>query len=325
MKTFGRNHIRTVILALSLSIATLFGTSVSADADTGSGQVNHIYMEVPAKPGVDTSNGYRAFIESLRAAAGHLYRGDTYIAQRYAGGIIRADLNGVNGQGTGALHLRLWMDPQNLYVLGFTGENGQTLYFNDLAQSEINRMTSAVREQGFTGQVSRLPYGSNYNSLRVAAGRGREAMQISHHDIYSAILDLATTDPQNVRTGIGTRNSARSLSLLIQVLSEAARFNDVFGVMRAAFRGASRLPRLPEQLQSLENNWAAMSSWGTAVTNNGSAAPRTVAGAGPLHDGRPTDLVLRQWSDAARYLAMMLGNFNLPTEPPGGKWGHTEL
>ncbi|NEB92484.1 ribosome-inactivating family protein [Streptomyces bauhiniae] len=312
----------TVATALLICFGSVLGTGTErAQADTGTGNVSHIYMDLPDTPSNSLLNSYRLFINSLREAAGHIYRQSVHINQSYEGGLIRADLN-INQ----ASRISLWITPQDLYVQGFTNASGETLYFNDVPQNTVNQLLQAAAAQGFNGAATRLPYGGNYNSLRQAAGRGREAMRISHWDIYSSVANLATTRV-GLLWGDAVTYSARSLSLMIQFASEASRFNDVYGVMSASLASSSYTrDHLPLQQQYLENSWAAMSRFGIDITNNGAASPITVVGAGtPDSSGDPTNLRLTTWSDVSRYLGMLLGNFNLPQEGPSGDWGHTEL
>ncbi|QMU75060.1 hypothetical protein GXW83_04065 [Streptacidiphilus sp. PB12-B1b] len=306
-----------VILSFAVLLATMIGTAGPAAADVGPGQVAHIYMELDNRPGSSAAAGYSAFINSLRSAAGHAFRGGTYIAQSNAGGIIRADINATGG--TSPLPLTLWIDPQNLYVLGFTNANNQTLYFNDLSPAAVDLVTGGALAQGFHGGFQRLPFDSNYDGLSAAAGRGRGAMPISMNDVYSSVASLATTTSGNLATS--SQPAARSLMLLIQVTSEAARFSNVYGIMSEALGTPDSRGGLPTQEQNLENNWAAMSGYGVSVSNNSTTRPVTIVGAGAADsDGHPTNLVLHSWSDLARYVGILLGN-----RANAGGPNHTEL
>ena len=317
MRFFGLRSAKVAIISFAVFLATMIGMAGPARADVGPGQVAHIYMELDNRPGSSAAAGYSAFINSLRSTAGHAFRGGAYIAQSNAGGIIRADINATGG--TSPLPMTLWIDPQNLYVLGFTNANNQTLYFNDLTAAEVNLVAGGALAQGFHGGFQRLPFGSNYNSLSATAGRGREAMPISMNDIYSSVANLATTNSGNI--GTSTQSAARSLMLLIQVTSEAARFSNVYGIMSEALGTRGSRAGLPTQEQNLENNWAAMSGYGVSVSNNSTTRPVTIAGAGAADsDGHPTNLVLHSWSDVARYVGMLLGNLANVGGP-----GHTEL
>ena len=318
MRLFGLRSAKVAIISFAVFLATMIGMAGPARADVGPGQVAHIYMELDNRPGSSAAAGYSAFINSLRSAAGHAFRGGTFIAQSNAGGIIRADINATGG--TRPLPMTLWIDPQNLYVLGFTNANNQTLYFNDLTAAEVDLVAGGALAQGFHGGFQRLPFGSNYNSLSAAAGRGREAMPISMNDIYSSVANLATTASGNIATG--SQFAARSLMLLIQATSEAARFSNVYGIMSQALGTPDSRGGLPTQEQNLENSWSAMSGYGLSVTNNSTTPPVTIAGAGaPDRDGHATNLVLHSWNDVARYVGILLGNFAVL----GGGWSHDEL
>lgn len=320
MRLFGLKSANAVIISIAMFLAVMTGVAVPAEADTGPGQVTHIYVNLDNKPGDSAAAGYRAFINSLRSAAGHAYRGDTSIAQSSPGGIIRADINATGGGRP--QRTTLWIDPQNLYVLGFTDDAyNQTLYFNDLSAANIARVTNGALDQGFHGGFHVLPFGGNYMSLSAAAGRSRGAMPISMRHIYSSITNLATTQSGNIG-GTATQEAARSLMLLIQVTSEAARFTNVYQVMSQALGSDGSRNGLPAQEQNLENNWAAMSGFGVSVSNNSTTPPMTIIGGGaPDGNGHQTSLVLDSWSDVARYVGMLLGNLAYVHAGPG----HTEL
>ncbi|QMU69805.1 ribosome-inactivating family protein [Streptacidiphilus sp. P02-A3a] len=317
MRLVGLKSAKAAVVSAVVFLATMTAMAQPAGADTPPGQVAHVYMNLDNRSGNSAAAGYSAFINSLRSAAGHAFRGGTYIAQSNPGGIIRADINATGG--TRPLGMTLWIDPQNLYVLGFTNANNQTLYFDDLSPADVDRVAGGALAEGFHGGFQRLPFGGNYMSLSAAAGRGRDAMPISMNDIYSSVANLATTNSGNI--GTSTLFASRSLMLLIQVTSEAARFNNVYGIMSQALGTPVTRNSLPSQEQNLENNWAAMSGFGVSVSNNSTTRPVTIVGAGaPDGDGHPTNLVLHSWSDVARYVGTLLGNLANVGGP-----GHTEL
>jgi hypothetical protein len=308
---------KAAVVSAAVVLATMTAMAGPARADVGPGQVAHVYMNLDNRPGNSAATGYRAFINSLRRAAGHAFRGATYIAQSNPGGIIRADINATGGNQ--ALRLTLWIDPVNLYVLGFTNANNQTLYFNDVSPANADRVAVGALAQGFHGGTQRLPFGGNYMSLSRTAGRGRGAMPISMNDIYSSVASLATTTSGNI--GTSTLSASRSLMLLIQVTSEAARFSNVYGIMSQALGNPGSRNGLPAREQNLENNWEAMSRYGLSVSHNSTTRPETIIGAGaPDSRGHATNLVLHSWSDVARYVGILLGNLDDLGTP-----GHTEL
>ncbi|MFE3263604.1 ribosome-inactivating family protein [Streptomyces sp. NPDC059215] len=317
-------HRRAIVgslAAISIALGATAGIgATSASADTGKSQVSHVWLSLTQNGGATVREQYFAFLSSVRNAAGHSFRGDTSIAQSAAQGIIRVDVN-IGGSG-----ITFWVTPQDLYVVGFSNSSGNTFRFNDLDDATVGRLTNAAHAQGFNGPVTTLSYGGNYNSLSNAAERGRENTPISNNDIYNMIYPLAISRPDNVSLSTEGRNAARALILAIQFVSEAARFNDVAGVMGEALNNqAPRRAGLPAQLQHLENNWARISQFGVAVSNNPSTTPVNISNAGDPDHGNPTPLTLRSFSDVSRRLGILLGNFNLPTEGISGDWSHTEL
>ncbi|HEV2637717.1 MAG TPA: ribosome-inactivating family protein [Actinocrinis sp.] len=307
-------------MALAMSLTALLGTGIgSASADTGTGHVTRVSLNIPLS-GPRTANGaaYSSFLTALRAAAGHLYRGSTYVNQSSAGGLIRADVTMTGDDGNDPI--TLWINPENLYVLGFSNGFGETMYFNDIDQTDLTALNRAATAAGFNGGGAILPFASNYDNLSGAAGRGREATPISWNAISGAVGTLSNTRLGAV-TGTAATNAARGLMLMIQLTSESARFTGVSSLFSTALTTSTSLGGLPLQQQYQENSWAAMSLFGTNITNQGSTPPVTITGAGP----GASNLVLSTWSQVAAYLGILLGNFNLPTEGSGGNWAHTEL
>nr|WP_255528284.1 ribosome-inactivating family protein [Streptacidiphilus sp. P02-A3a] len=194
---------------------------------------------------------------------------------------------------------------------GFTNAAGTTYQFNDtdyVLTSYLDRMGALP-----AGTGANLSFGSNYNSMVQAAGRSRANMSISYEDFTSSILNLANaTNPYGDNQ---QREVARSLMLMIQLTSEAARFNDVYGIGAAITGTDAHYNGLPTMQQYLENSWQRMSQYAVNVTQNPGTPPVAVNGVGTLSS----------WSDASRYLAMLVGNLNLPQEGPAGNWKNTEL
>lgn len=155
-----------------------------------------------------------------------------------------------------------------------------------------------------------LSYGSDYNDLVRHASVGRERLNFSFDSFRGAINTLART------TGPNGTDLAKSLMLLIQPTSEAARFNDVYGIGADMMRSSSRnYDGLPMLQQRLENQWSAISEYAIRVSNNPSTPPLHVPQVGTFHS----------FHDVVRYMALLAG---LPTSVPGGlsgDWKHTEL
>jgi hypothetical protein len=292
------------------TVATLSGLVTAgvgmAHADTGYGDVRNVYMNLNGTASATAESQYGQLISSLRAAAGHNYRNRNGVqeAQGYRGGLIRLSLSGNSGAGTSTMSL--WITPQDLYVVGFSDNNGRPFIFNDVDVTTQNHIQQAL---GMTQAPAVLNFGGNYNSLRQMAGRGREDMPISYNDVWNSLFNLAHQDFNNQPA------LARSLSLMIQFTSEAARFKEVCGTMSLVMRSnRERIIGLPIRQQYLENNWAAISRFGYQISQDPTTAPRDFGS----YIG-----TLNSWSDVARILALMLASYTLPGR--NGNWATSEI
>ncbi|KIX78720.1 hypothetical protein SF23_04985 [Streptomyces sp. MBRL 10] len=145
--------------------------------------------------------------------------------------------------------IHLWMNPTNMYILGFTTHDGRTYEFNDTGRVGSNDTTLRWRMRNTRGQeiqaagISRDPiqlnFGGGYGALENAAQRGRDRMLVGYIDVQASILQLATVANPS---GAGRLDSARSLMLMIHLVSEAARFHDIEGSFRAAMATYEQRP-----------------------------------------------------------------------------------
>ncbi|MFI9274150.1 ribosome-inactivating family protein [Kitasatospora sp. NPDC052896] len=311
-------RVRRLVLALIVALAALTGSlSVGAErarADTPDWQITHVYLNLIGT-GPTAQSQYTGFIQSLRNASGHPFRGSTEQTQYNPYGLVQVTLSTSDGT------LTLWIAAQNMYVLGYTAGNGITYGFSDTAYGGWGPNNAYGNPMGFIPYLSSiwnqygggqsLAFGSNYNSMTQAAGRGRESMPISWTDLWYSYLNLLQqTNPY----GNNQQNTARSLMLMIQYTSESARFWDVFGVMSAVMGNSGTVYNgLPIEQQYLENSWDAMSHWGQLITQNPGTPPLSVNGIGTLYS----------WGDAARYLALMLAVSGIPYT--NGNWATSEI
>jgi hypothetical protein len=262
----------------------------AAKADVPNNGVGHVWLNLN-NPGQGAQSQFSAFITSLRQAAGHDFRGGVYQTQTETSNrLIRADITDPAGN-----QVWLWITPSDLYVRGFTSQtNGTTYYFGD---------------DGFNLQM--LDFGSNYNSMSQAAGRGRDTMLISFNDLVGSVRNLATV---GYPYGGNQQDVARSMMFMIQYTSEAARFWDVYGVMSDIMNSwTARYDGLPLLQQNLENSWDAISQYGYRVTNDPYTPPTNITGVGTFWN----------WGDVQARLGTMTPRWNGLS--PSGDWWHTEL
>ncbi|MGC5567931.1 ribosome-inactivating family protein [Streptomyces sp. FR-108] len=301
-------RLATGTTALFLGVIGLLATSiVPARADVPYNSATHVYMNFSISASRSQATQYTQLISSLRQAAGHVFRGGVLQTQQpYNDSLIRLTLSDTHA------NLTLWLTPYDLYVRGYTTAAGNTFEFND---SDFS-LRSTLGHMGLAdpSSVHTLPYSSNYNAMTQAAARGREQMPISFSDFYNSAYNLAFAD--SPYGGTAQQNSARSLMLMIQLTSEAARFNDVFGIGSDIMGNSGRhYDGLPMLQQRLENSWWAISNYGYQVSVDPATPPANITGVSTLYS----------WSDVARYVAILLGNMNLPQEGSTGNWGKTEL
>lgn len=311
----------TNLIRISFLIGALMLKGQTAHADVPDGQLAHVYMNVGDNGTPTQQSQYQGLIQSLRAAAGHPFRNGVMQTQSGGTGLIHLTLTVPAGT------LRLWITPQDLYVRGFTNVYGETYYFDDAGFNFTQVMDQANAWGAIpnpSGTIS-LGYGSNYNNMSQIAGGGRERLQISYQTFRDAVYNLAWTSLTAAHRNYDQAKVARSLMLMIQLMSEAARFNDVYGVGSDIMGSNSPVYNgLPLPQQYLENSWASISNYGYAVSQNPNTAPLNVTGIDPFNLGGPATL----WSfnDVQRYLAMMTSNpWNSNTGGISGDWSHTEL
>ncbi|XP_050219742.1 ricin-like [Mercurialis annua] len=143
----------------------------------------------------------------------------------------------------------LALNSTNVYIAGFLA--GDRLhYFPD---------TSDVASIAFPNVHIRyqLPFGEGYDSLRRSARESREQIPLGARPLYNAILNLYSAG----RSGpIGQRQqgAARDLTIIIQMISEAARNSIIAG--RLSFSIYNHVERVPDpDMIRYENRWGRLS------------------------------------------------------------------
>ncbi|MEW2290778.1 ribosome-inactivating family protein [Streptomyces sp. NPDC047841] len=291
-----------------LIVVTAFLSAIGpAKADTRL-TVSHVWFDALEKPQYSAQARYRSFINSLRLAAGHGYRGNVDITQTDGAdvGLIRVDVNmRPNGSGPAGL-LRLWISPGNLYLRGFTTASGVTYETADRGTFNLQQTMNSLRNtQGggllppANGEYRVLVHGGSYPSLEAASPHARDTLDVSYNRLWNHLWQLAFV--QDARVGAEAGATAESFLFMTQFLSEAARFNDVFGIMNDIVSSPNaRYNGMPWLHRSLENNWRPLSNFAIATTNN--EHPRAVV--------VNSQLTITNWSGIARYLSTLLAPGN---------------
>ncbi len=172
--------------------------------------------------------------------------------------------------------------------------------------------------------MTSLGYSGNDNSLTSRAGEGRESLNLNYQAFYDSFYTLAY---YNVAATTPNSRVAQSLLVMIQYLSEAARFTDVRGFISARVGDYSNSDAtLPLFQQYLESNWARISQFGADITNNPNAQSLTLAGINRNNTGQ--SVTLYSWSDVVSYLFTLLDTNEVNNPNMGGywqDWNHSEL
>ncbi len=233
-----RSKVLSAIVALFMALAALVAGVSSASADTPAWTVSHVYMNIGDTASQTQQSQYSQLISSLRAATGHAWRNGVMLTQLPLNhSLIRMDL------ARGDARVVLWFEPDNLYLRGFTTADGATFSFNDLdlrgymaSPSSWGSTSNLLPPAASGGTYYTLPFSSNYNNLVQVAGRSRDNMPITWNDFWNSFYNLAYADQG---TPASNQAIARDLLFMIQYTSEAARFNDTFGVMSAIMGSTS--------------------------------------------------------------------------------------
>jgi Ribosome inactivating protein len=308
------------IVTLVVTVAMFISGVVPAVAETTPWSVSHVWMNLGGGPSWSQQSQYQGLINSLRNAAGYGWRDNVMQTQTDSNhSLIRLDLSYTDSNGT-TTNLWLWFEPDNLYLRGFTTNNGTTYSFNDYNLQAAMQPASAITfnnllpSAAWGGAYNTLPFGSDYNDMTQAAHRNRSDMPLSWSDMWNSFYNLAYAETS------GNQSLARSLMFMIQFTSEAARFNDVYGVMADILRPGSNGTQvsydgLPSRQQELENSWAQISQYAVNLTNSNPS---------PLYVG-PYAGTLYGWAAVQAVLAQRVGNLNGAVVSPTGNWWKTEL
>ncbi|SHH36902.1 ribosome-inactivating family protein [Streptomyces sp. 3214.6] len=286
----------TILLVLLAAISGLLQPCAKpASADTGGRQVGWTWMQIDSHGNADLARAYEALIISIRNAAGHELNDGVYVTQNERQSLISVLLY------YGDTWLRLWIEPQNLYLRGFTNIHG-TFVASDLPEYNLNEHLrtygthlSNDENTGFeynANQGFSLPFDSTYGSINRAAGRDRASVPISAESMWNYFHQLAYVQ-EPWRDG---HRQATALSYLFftQFISEAVRFDDVFWYMRAAMgtSGWWRQGMSANQI-TLENNWGRISEWARDSLNSPTTpVPLIITGLATLYHWRDVIPVL---------------------------------
>ncbi|RZU38834.1 ribosome-inactivating family protein [Edaphobacter modestus] len=238
--------------------------------------VRYTYMNFTSSPSTSKQQQYLGLVQGLQTSSAFQYRGLGMTQSTSNEGdadLIQMQLTDVterydrSGNRLPNTTLQLWFTADNFYLRGFTNVNGQTFYFVEGQYYLPTSFDAAFGYQsGPAGWMTSLGYSGNYNSLTSRAGEGRESLNLNYQAFYDSFYTLAY---YNVAATTPNSRVAQSLLVMIQYLSEAARFTDVRGFISARVGDYSNSDAtLPLFQQYLESNWARISQFGADITNN---------------------------------------------------------
>lgn len=284
-----------IVLATLFTVIVLVVTFVVKDgtvhADTpGDYQdVKSISIDMRGLANSRKRSAYESMISDLRNAVGHDYRSDTQITQSDTHGLVQLTVR-FSGHRFEDRSIRLWFTAQNLYLRGVQIEDSSIIQFSDFD-------LRSTLDQRFRGAYTarQLHFTSNYGDIARVGNRHLRSVEVDYQTINIALNTLA--DARTGLTGSNEQDVARSLQLMIQWTSEAARFHDIFNTMAPAMEDVHyRRPGIDHGQEDEELNWSALSAFGRDITENPNTPPRFIS----IHIG-----VVSSFLQVARYLAIL--------------------
>lgn len=283
-----------ILLALLAAVSGLLLPGAKpAGADTPFNRISFTYMEVESWGNADYAESYHALIASIRNAAAHRLRDDVFETQDERVSLMSVRLY------SGNTWLRLWIEPHNLYLRGFTNIHGTFMAADpeyNLRDTLAQFPTYPSNDQN-TGFVydpaggGTLPFNSTYGSINRAADRDRADLPISAQSAWNYFYQLAYV--QRPWEGNARRATASSYLFFTQFISEATRFDDIYYYMHAAVGDSNwRRDGMGENQIAMANNWARISDWARAYLGPTHPGPLVIIG---LH-------VINNWEQLRRVL-----------------------
>ncbi|CAH9069256.1 unnamed protein product [Cuscuta europaea] len=155
------------------------------------------------------------------------------------------DLHITSGEDT----IILRMDRRNLYVRGYSRDEGQTFWeFSD------SSLIPGSRHLTYSGSyASRTDSGS---TLVGVAGTTRRKIYLGQQNLVDDIRNLARTEDPTTGGDVVSR-CAKALLRLIQMFPESIRFQSITQHIATNWGSSAQLP---EELVLLQNDWGTLSS-----------------------------------------------------------------
>lgn len=206
----------------------------------------------------DISNGnagasrYTSMVEAVRqrASKGQFLRDNTHRTRPGATNEYFSVDMSVQDEGSSTpSQIRLQIRASDLFVVGWLNVN----------EGIYNRIESGTPPFGDrVGQPRNTSYNGSYLELERRVG-DRANIPLSPNSVRQAVRDLS-------RSGSTEAQEARGLIVLIQTISEAARFRPIEELFRNTYTSEAALP--PPHILGLENSWAPVSEIGNRHLNN---------------------------------------------------------
>jgi hypothetical protein len=273
---------------------------------------------------------YNTMINTLRANAGDIYRGDVRATTRNRNRILVINVNLPNTSGP----LTLYYSAPNMYLRGWgTTDNNGVIHVHTLSNLAIGQgsassggalpvqgpgqydLANHLSNAGYGNQhytaVYPSGFGDNYQDLQDVAG-GEGARQVFQRmDLKENLVRLQEYGTPHASAS--RQQIAAALLNIIGATAEAARFGGVSAVVTDAMRDPhNRSHILPFDTYALETDWGDLSKYGEKVTRypniSGSQSERVGV----------TDIW--SWHDVATRAALLMGTaWYAKTQNPGKK------
>ncbi|NNN29166.1 hypothetical protein HLK59_02130 [Streptomyces sp. S3(2020)] len=197
------------------------------------------------------ASSYTSMIEAVRqrASRGQFLRANTHRTRPDATSEFFSVDMSVQDEGSSTpSQIRLQIRASDLFVVGWLNVN-ERIY---------NRIEFGSPPFGNQVGERTTSYNGSYLQLERRVG-DRANIPLSPNTVRQAVRDLS-------RSASSEAQEARGLIVLIQTISEAARFRPIEEMFRNTYTTEAVLP--PPHILALENSWASMSEIGNRHLNN---------------------------------------------------------
>lgn len=269
-------EVLTISLFTTIFIETSFTNIVYANTPGGNDDSRTVTFNMQISAGPMLGGRYNSMLHQLREAAGDQFGTNRYsyslITQSNEHGLVFLDITLPTNH-----TVRLIFTASDMYLRGFRNSQGEVFQFNERFngnQTLANRLGLEPANPHYQYPHT-LSFNGTYPRLQTAANIDRRHVSISYNSIINALETLANYRGPNSTNSV---TIARSLLLIIQWTSEAARFRPIQNVMLRALGDSTHSITLNDHQVELENNWDFLSGAAQDFTRHPEARPSVRAG-----------------------------------------------